>query len=621
MRLSLRAATLAVFFFPCPAGAADKRDVEQAVAAGVNALRRLQSRDGRWLHHTPDATVGSTALAGLTLLVCGADKEDRAVTAAADFVRGRAPSLGYTYSIALTIVFLDLLGDPGDVPLLESLAARLVAGQHASGGGWSYYCPVPAAPEQQRLTELVAQRRLERGDRPQAGVPRRLTRDEIQERIGSINSTTPPAGNGLGRPDNSITQFATLALWVSRRHGFSVDGALRATERHFRASQGADGGWPYYDLPGAASLSTPTMTCAGLLGLAVGIGVGNDKSKGKGTATRDPSKDPLLRNAVTFLSRSIGVPPEKLAGLDSGGEGGPAPPRAGEGGSGDGGNREPRRGGGRMRDSSASGRLYYYLWSLERVAVALNLDTIGDKDWYSWGSEILLSNQEIDGTWRGDYPMGGVDTCFALLFLKRANLTMDLTALTHTPLGGRAMLKAGEGGEAKTAPPKDERAGRPKFAILGDTPAARLANALLALPAHKQEQEIDRLGAQKGSHNTEALALAVPFLPPEMRQKARQALAEREGRMKAETVGRDLGDDNPEIRRAAVLACAYKEARQFIPQLIDLLNDPNTVVVRAAHAALKDMTGRDLGPAAGADAADRKRAADAWRNWWQKQPH
>ena len=75
--------------------------------------------------------------------------------------------------------------------------------------------------------------------------------------------------------------------------------------------------------------------------------------------------------------------------------------------------------------------MYYYLWSLERVAVALNLDTIGNKDWYAWGSGLLLSNQEEDGTWQGDYGTGGVDTCFALLFLKRANLAMDLTALTR----------------------------------------------------------------------------------------------------------------------------------------------------------------------------------------------
>ena len=128
-------ASLAVLFYSCAATAADKTDVDQAVAAGVSALRRLQAADGSWAYATSDSTAGSTSLAALTLLMCGADKDDRAVTAAAGYVRGRAVSLGYTYSIALTILFLDRLGNPDDVPLLESLAARLVAGQNTSAGG------------------------------------------------------------------------------------------------------------------------------------------------------------------------------------------------------------------------------------------------------------------------------------------------------------------------------------------------------------------------------------------------------------------------------------------------------------------------------------------------------
>src|SRR5262249_38945041 len=71
---------------------------------------------------------------------------------------------------------------------------------------------------------------------------------------------------------------------------------------------------------------------------------------------------------------------------------------------------------------------YYFLWSLERVAVAYGLETIGSKDWYAWGAEILLQTQETNGSWQGRYADGGVDTCFALLFLRRANLAKDLTA-------------------------------------------------------------------------------------------------------------------------------------------------------------------------------------------------
>ena len=51
---------------------------------------------------------------------------------------------------------------------------------------------------------------------------------------------------------------------------------------------------------------------------------------------------------------------------------------------------------------------------------------VTDKDWYRWGAEILLKNQQGDGGWHGAYSQGGSDTGFALLFLKRANLAPDL---------------------------------------------------------------------------------------------------------------------------------------------------------------------------------------------------
>ncbi len=73
----------------------------------------------------------------------------------------------------------------------------------------------------------------------------------------------------------------------------------------------------------------------------------------------------------------------------------------------------------------------YFLWSLERVAVLYDLPAIGDKDWYRWGAEILVANQDVAGNWIGGmYPGNSpiLDTCLALLFLQRANLVKDLTS-------------------------------------------------------------------------------------------------------------------------------------------------------------------------------------------------
>jgi hypothetical protein len=72
----------------------------------------------------------------------------------------------------------------------------------------------------------------------------------------------------------------------------------------------------------------------------------------------------------------------------------------------------------------------YFLWTLERVGVLYNVREVGGRDWYRHAVDLLLERQRWDGAWdlRG-YPGANVtiDTCLALLILKRANFTEELT--------------------------------------------------------------------------------------------------------------------------------------------------------------------------------------------------
>src|SRR5262249_40716706 len=127
------------------------------------------------------------------------------------------------------------------------------------------------------------------------------------------------------------------------------------------------------------------------------------------------------------------------------------------------------------RSQTMGGRRYYFFWSLERVAVAYNLETINGKDWYGWASGILLKNQG-GGRRRaggdvscpgGEFPQGGCDTCFALLCLRRANLATDLSELTRSRFKdpNSRELKASTtgvpttppGGTTKPGPGKDDK--------------------------------------------------------------------------------------------------------------------------------------------------------------------
>src|SRR5262245_44667494 len=103
------------------------KQVDRAVGKAVKYLLKLQKADGSW------DSLGSTALAGLTLLEAGVPPDDEAIRKAATFVRKRSIQDGYQYAIALTIMFLDRLGDPQDEPFIETLAVRLLGGQIRHG--------------------------------------------------------------------------------------------------------------------------------------------------------------------------------------------------------------------------------------------------------------------------------------------------------------------------------------------------------------------------------------------------------------------------------------------------------------------------------------------------------
>jgi hypothetical protein len=203
----------------------------------------------------------------------------------------------------------------------------------------------------------------------------------------SSSRATPRADH----TDNSNTQFAMLGVWTARRAGVPMERTLALITRRFRESQAPNGGWSYpHMVPGRGS--TPSMTGAGLLGLAVGLGLANpDSSPGQ---ARTPPRNTAVERGLEALSESIGQPLEA------------------------------------RRRNRWAGINLYFLWTLERVGVLYNLRKIGDKDWYAWGAQMLLDTQHDDGGWHtGGYPgsMLTTDTCFALLFLKRANLVQDLT--------------------------------------------------------------------------------------------------------------------------------------------------------------------------------------------------
>ncbi len=75
---------------------------------------------------------------------------------------------------------------------------------------------------------------------------------------------------------------------------------------------------------------------------------------------------------------------------------------------------------------------FSYLYGLERVGALFALERIGAHDWYHEGAQQLLKEQHAQGGWWNEAggrvhraPMPVANTCFALLFLRRATLTQQ----------------------------------------------------------------------------------------------------------------------------------------------------------------------------------------------------
>jgi hypothetical protein len=326
------------------------------------------------------------ALPGLALLECGVPAKSPEIQKVAKLIRTRVPQLNETYKLALAILFLDRLGDPQDRQAIQTLALRLVAGQRPSGG-WTYNCP-RLEPRQEHDLLFALQKQ------PPASPL------DLPPQFRNLPALQPPS-QPLASPlldafatNNSTTQFAILGLWAARRHNLPLERALALVAQRFRVSQAKGGGWGYmYEMN--SPRPTPSMTGAGLLGLAVGHGLMADSLSA--AARAELAQDPAIQKGLKVLSESVGKPLGKY---------------------------------GQLYGTPETAINLYLLWALERVGMVYNRQSINGKEWYTWGVGQILANQEADGSWScGGYAgsLSVTDTCFALLFLKRANLTRDLT--------------------------------------------------------------------------------------------------------------------------------------------------------------------------------------------------
>jgi hypothetical protein len=189
---------------------------------------------------------------------------------------------------------------------------------------------------------------------------------------GDWDYQKPPQQN----MDNSNTQFAVLGLRAAQNAGVPAPVVTWARSlNHWVVDQNKDGSWPYRkEKNNVNQAGSRSMTAAGLYCSLVA----------KASLKR---KDP-----VTLVAED----PFKK-GLEHFKKNYPVPALA------------------RDRSPGHVFSPYYDLYSLERAMMISKTEKLADRDWYRDGALFILANQALAGEW-----IDTTDTCFALLFLKKA---------------------------------------------------------------------------------------------------------------------------------------------------------------------------------------------------------
>ena len=378
---------------------ADPATINSRIELGVKFLKKEQKGAGYWgtgATAKENNGIGYTALVGLTLVECGVPTSDPGLKRAAGIVRAAAGDLDSTYELTLAILFLDRMKDKVDTRYIQLLAGRLIAAQMPSGG-WGYKTHKYGEPSVLKLVDALRKVSAKTDPPPDVtkirqGLPEDMRRLPIWvDGEGKLPADPKDKGQDLydATTDNSTTHFAMVGLWAARKHDIPVDRTFALVNRRFRTSQGPGGTWSYPFVRTGAD-GGPQFTCIALLGVAIGHVVAPEPGV-------RPENDPVIINAFAALGKAVGGPVGDTVGRPT------------------------------VKDAGG----LYFLWAIERIAVLYDLQKLDNKDWYLWGAEILVCHQLADGSWGDDGGFPGqspiVNTCFALLFLKRANLTPDLS--------------------------------------------------------------------------------------------------------------------------------------------------------------------------------------------------
>lgn len=358
MRIAGSAIVLAI---SCPLFAQDKPPAVDSVKVAKAIDRGAAWLIARQKNQGADYT---DELVLWTLLHAGVTAKEPAFKTLLD--RMLETPLGRTYNVAIQAMILEELNRVAFQPRIAACAQFLVDGQLADGS-WTY--EGPANPPDVPTGRGDPRPPVPTG--PGGGKPRVVRKIAVKRK----------APWKVQEGDGSNTQYAALGLrachdagivlpkeTIERGRKYWIDAQEDPPER--RNPYGDPRGWSYN--PKATTYGS--MTAGGLGSVVIYDYI----------AGQDWRKNPAALDGLAWLACNFTV------------------------------TENPKHGG--SDDQGRSQWHYYYLYGLERAATLYGTERLGKHFWYAEGARYLLEKQAPQGSWNGD----PVDTCFAILFLKRA---------------------------------------------------------------------------------------------------------------------------------------------------------------------------------------------------------
>jgi hypothetical protein len=363
---------ITIFALAAMALQVDQARVDAAIEKGIQYLKTAPSPPFDW-----GKIKDSDELILWTLVHARVPETEVRFKALLDRMIGA--KLERTYEVALQALILEEVDRVKYQERIFACAQFLVDNQ-CRNGQWGYGEPtvfsegVPTGAIRRDVTTL--QKVDAAGLRVKPKVVRRLAVKRTRQ--------------GPAEGDNSNAQYAALGLRACHEAGIAVPKeTLLLAAKSWRDTQHAPGrdpaagqGWCYGDRD-----SHPAY--GGMTAGAVGSLVIYDHLLGK-----DPKKDAAVKSGLDWLARNFTVTEH------------PGPP-------------EHKRATTRMHH-------YYYLYALERTGMLCGVEDFGGRAWYPEGAKIILAAQKPDGSWDTSQESTPTwDTCFAILFLRRATRPLD----------------------------------------------------------------------------------------------------------------------------------------------------------------------------------------------------